>query len=137
MKICCEKIRVRYAETDQMGYCYYANYLVWFEVGRSSLMREAGRSYRQVEKEGFILPVIEAHCSYKKPAIFDDLITIETRLTTLKSRKIRFDYRILRGEELLVEGYTVHIPISPQGKPVALSKDILRLFEPYCEVAKG
>ena len=132
MKVSREEIRVRYAETDQMGYCYYANYLTWFEVGRSALMREAGRSYRQVEADGFILPVIEAHCNYKKPARFDDLLVVETWISLLKTRKIRFDYRVVRDGELLVEGYTVHIPINPEGKPVALSRELIELLKPYC-----
>jgi len=131
MKRSIEVIRVRYAETDQMGYCYYANYFTWMEVGRSSLMREAGRSYRKVEEEGFIFPVIEAHCNYKRPAMFDDLIIVETWITLLKSRKVVFNYRILRDRELLVEGYTVHMPVNPQGRPVALSKEIMDLLDSY------
>jgi len=133
MKVSVTRIRVRYAETDQMGYCYYANYFTWMEVGRSHLMREAGKSYRQVEEEGFIFPVIEAHCNYKKPAKFDDLVEVKTWITCLKSRKVTFNYEILRDGELLVSGYTVHIPISPEGRPIALSKEILELLSPYCE----
>ncbi len=133
MRVCRVDIRVRYAETDQMGYCYYANYFTWFEVGRSALMREAGKSYREVEEEGFILPVIEAHCNYKKPAIFDDLVTVETWVTYLRSRKVTFNYRIVRGEEQLVEGYTVHLPVNPSGKPVALSGEIVELLRPYLQ----
>ncbi len=133
MKVSKSEIRVRYAETDQMGYCYYANYLTWFEVGRSALMRETGRSYREVERDGFILPVIEAHCNYKRPALFDDLVTIETWITCLKSRKVTFAYRIVREEELLVDGYTVHLPVNPQGKPTALPKGVLDLLRPYFE----
>ncbi len=125
------QIRVRYAETDQMGYSYYANYFTWFEVGRSELMREAGKSYRDVEMEGFILPVIEAHCNYKRPALFDDLLMVHTWISYLKSRKVTFEYRITRNDELLVEGYTVHMPVSPKGRPTALSKEILELLRPY------
>ena len=131
MKVSTTEIRVRYAETDQMGYCYYSNYLTWFEVGRSSLMREAGRSYRKVEEDGFIFPVIEAHCNYKRPALFDDLVTVETWITALKSRKVTFGYRILRDGELLVDGYTVHMPVNPKGKPIALSREIMDLLRPY------
>jgi len=115
------EVRVRYAETDQMNVVYYANYLVWFEVGRVELLRKLGFSYRQLEKEhGCILPVIEATCRYRSPALYDDQILIETRPALLRGPVLKFAYRILRKAEegadptLLAEGETVHIVCDSQ-----------------------
>ncbi len=109
------QVRVRYAETDQMGIVYYANYLVWFELGRVELLRALGLAYSQLEKEHeCILPVVEATCRYKAPARYDDEILIETRPSLLRQSVIKFAYRILRKGEngadstLLAEGETVH-----------------------------
>ena len=110
------EVRVRYAETDQMGIVYYANYLVWFEIGRVELLRSLGLAYSQLEQEHeCILPVVNASCRYRSPARYDDEILIETRPTLLRGPVIKFGYRILRkgvdGEEhtLLAEGETVHV----------------------------
>jgi acyl-CoA thioester hydrolase len=110
------EVRVRYAETDQMGIVYYANYLVWFEIGRVELLRSLGLAYSQLEIEHeCILPVVEATCRYKSPARYDDQILIETRPSLLRRSVIKFAYRILRkgadGVEptLLAEGETVHV----------------------------
>lgn len=108
--------RVRYAETDQMGIVYYANYLVWFEIGRVELLRALGLAYSQMEKDHkLILPVVEANCRYRAPARYDDEILIETRPALLRGSVLKFAYRILRngteGAEplLLAEGETVHV----------------------------
>jgi acyl-CoA thioester hydrolase len=115
------EVRVRYAETDQMGIVYYANYLVWFEIGRVELLRSLGLAYSQLETDHqCILPVIEATCRYKSPARYDDQILIETRPSLLRSSVVKFAYRILRkapeGEEstLLAEGETVHVVCDDQ-----------------------
>ena len=115
------QVRVRYAETDQMGIVYYANYLVWFELGRVELLRALGLAYSQLEKEHeCILPVAEASCRYRSPARYDDEILIETRPAMLRGSVIKFAYRILRkgrdGEqpELLAEGETVHVVCDDQ-----------------------
>jgi len=115
------QIRVRYAETDQMGIVYYANYLVWFELGRVELLRSLGLAYSQLEKEHeCILPVIKASCRYRAPARYDDEILIETRPALLRGSVLKFLYRILRkpqdGEEpaLLAEGETVHVVCDDQ-----------------------
>jgi acyl-CoA thioester hydrolase len=115
------EVRVRYAETDQMGIVYYANYLVWFEIGRVEALRAAGLSYDAMEKEHkCILPVVEASCRYKSPARYDDQIVIETRPSLLRGSVIKFAYRILRkgtdGDEpkLLAEGETVHVVCDDQ-----------------------
>jgi acyl-CoA thioester hydrolase len=103
---------VRYAETDQMGIVYYANYLVWFELGRVELLRSMGLAYSQLETEHeCILPVVEATCRYRSPARYDDEILIETRPSMLRGSVIKFAYRIVRksNHELLAEGETVHV----------------------------
>jgi acyl-CoA thioester hydrolase len=111
------EVRVRYAETDQMGIVYYANYLVWFEIGRVELLRSLGHAYSQLEIDhGLILPVVEATCRYRAPARYDDQILIETRPALLRGSVLKFAYIIWRkapqeGEErkLLAEGETVHV----------------------------
>jgi acyl-CoA thioester hydrolase len=110
------EVRVRYAETDQMGIVYYANYLVWFEIGRVELLRSLGLAYSQLEIDhDCILPVVNASCRYRSPARYDDQILIETRPSLLRGTVIKFGYRILRkapvGEPptLLAEGETVHV----------------------------
>ena len=115
------EVRVRYAETDQMGIVYYANYLVWFELGRVELLRSLGLAYSRLETDhGCILPVIERICRYRSPARYDDEILIETRPAMLRGSVLKFAYRILRkareGEEqtLLAEGETVHVVCDDQ-----------------------
>ena len=115
------EVRVRYAETDQMGIVYYANYLIWFEVGRVELFRSLGFSYSLLETEHeCILPVVEATCRYRSPARYDDRVLIETRPSLLRNSVIKFAYRVLRkakdGEEptLLAEGETVHVVCDDQ-----------------------
>ena len=117
------EVRVRYAETDQMGIVYYANYLVWFEVGRVELLRSLGFSYSVLETEHeCVLPVVEATCRYRSPARYDDRILIETRPALMRGSVLKFAYRILRkakeGEEpkLLAEGETVHVVCDDQMK---------------------
>ena len=115
------QVRVRYAETDQMGIVYYANYLVWFEIGRVELLRSLGLAYSQLETDHqCILPVVEATCRYRSPARYDDEILIETRPSLLRGSVIKFGYRLLRkgleGAEptLLAEGETVHVVCDDQ-----------------------
>ena len=116
------EVRVRYAETDQMGIVYYANYLVWFELGRVELLRTLGLSYYQMEtKLGYFIPVVEARCRYRSPARYDDEILIETRPAMLRGTVLKFDYEIYRkanqkGKErqLLAEGETVHVVCDDQ-----------------------
>jgi acyl-CoA thioester hydrolase len=108
------RVRVRYAETDQMGVVYHANYLVWFEVGRVELMRQRGLDYKQLEiEEGCYIAVVEATARYKAPARYDDELIVVTQVVTAKGPIIRFGYRILRVEDglLLCEGETVHVVI--------------------------
>jgi len=112
--------RVRYAETDQMGVVYYANYLVWFELGRVELLRSLGFDYRTLEAEhSCILPVVEATCRYRAPARYDDIIQIHAEPTLLRGSILKFGYRIERKATettpavLLAEGETVHVNCTP------------------------
>jgi len=113
-------IRVTYRDTDQMGVVYYANYLVWFEMGRTELLRQTGHTYRQLEERGVILPVARCECDYKKPARYDDLVRIQTSILRLTDVSIVFQYRVLRDEtgELLARGITKHAMIDREGRLV-------------------
>jgi acyl-CoA thioester hydrolase len=124
------RFRVRYAETDQMGMVYYANYLVWLEVGRSDFCRECGFSYRDLEREEqAFLTVAEANCRYLAPARYEDEIVVETELSRLRSRLIEFTYRVLCGSKLLAEGCTLHVVIGTDGRPRSMPQRYLELLK--------
>lgn len=106
------EIRVRYAETDQMGIVHNSNYLIWFEVGRSEFCRARGFSYKEMEeKDNALMVVAESYCRYKSPAYYEDLLTIRTRVEEIRSRSLRFIYEIYRAADdtLLAEGETLHL----------------------------
>lgn len=114
--------RVRYAETDAMGVVYYGRYFTFFEVGRVELLRSRGYSYRELEEEGTLMPVIEATCKYSKPLRFDDLFHITTMIGEIGRARVSFDYRITDAEDnLLAEGRTRHACVNPEGKPIRIS----------------
>jgi acyl-CoA thioester hydrolase len=124
------RLRVRYAETDQMGVAYHANYLVWFEVARTDWLRHTGSTYRVMEAAGIQLPVIEAHCEYRQPARYDDDLDIRTRATRLSPVRIRFDYELTRQPaEVLATGYTVHAALDRAGRPCRLPADVVTLLD--------
>lgn len=106
------EVRVRYAETDQMGIVHNANYLIWFEVGRSEFCRARGFSYKEMEeKDNALMVVAESYCRYKSPAYYEDLLTIRTKVEEIRSRSLRFVYEVYRAsdETLLAEGETLHL----------------------------
>ena len=116
-------LRVRYAETDQMGVVYYANYLVWFEIGRTDFCLQHGFAYRDLEKQGGLyIMVAEARCRYKAPARYDDEIVVRTRLTGMRRRVLVFGYEVYkqRTDELIAEGETVHVITDCDGRPRTL-----------------
>jgi acyl-CoA thioester hydrolase len=123
-------VRVRYAETDRMGVVYYANYLVWFEIGRTDLIRALGRTYRELEDDGVILPVIEVHCEYRQSARYDDEIEIRTRGAVLSPVRMKFEYEVVRRDDSMViaSGHTVHASLDLQGKPRRLPEMLRREF---------
>jgi acyl-CoA thioester hydrolase len=125
------RVRVRYADTDRMGIAYHANYLVWFEVGRTEWLREGGWTYREIEEGGVSLPVIEAHCEYRQPARYDDEIEIGTAATVLSQVRIRFDYeaRLTRGSTLAATGHTVHAALGADGRPRRLPTRVLEYLK--------
>ena len=125
------KLRVIYGDTDQMGVVYYANYFRYFEFARSEYFRALGGSYRALEKEGSFLPVVDAQCSYKASAKYDDLLVIRAQVGELKRASLTFTYEIRReGEDrVLCTGRTVHACVSREGRPVRLPDAVVRLFQ--------
>lgn len=109
-------LRVRYAETDQMGIVYHSNYLIWFEVGRSELFRELNLPYTEFEKQGLGLAVVEANCRYRKPTYYDDKLFIVTEIDNITSRRVTFSYYVYREETLVAEGKTDHVFINQEGR---------------------
>ncbi|MGH9686409.1 MAG: acyl-CoA thioesterase [Candidatus Acidiferrales bacterium] len=124
-------IRVRYAETDQMGVVYYGNYFTWFEVGRAELCRQLGFDYKRMETDddSFIV-VVEASCRYRRPARYDDLLTVRTRVTESRRRTVRFAYEIYRQSsgEQLATGETLHVICDRLGQPKSLPEKYRKYF---------
>ena len=114
------EIRVIFGDTDQMGVVYYANYLRFFEASRAAYWRDLGKSYKDLEAWGVALPVIEAHCNYKRPAHYEDLLHVDVHVSELRAASMRFAYTVTRGAELVAEGYTRHAVIGTDGRPRAL-----------------
>ena len=125
------RVRVRYAETDQMGVAYYANYLVWFEVGRTEWLRETGWTYREMEADGLSLPVIQASCDYKLGARYDDELEIRARGTLVSPVRLEFDYEIVRtsDEAIVAVGKTTHATLGPNGRPVVVPPRVKELLQ--------
>ena len=125
------KVRVRYVETDKMGVVYYANYLIYFEIGRVEYMRSLGIDYRrmEIEDDAFIV-VAESTCRYRRSARFDDVLRIRTRVVSAKKRTIHFGYEIIHDEtqEVLATGETVHVVCSAAGKPKALPEKYRKIL---------
>jgi len=125
------RIRVRYAETDQMGVVYHANHFVWFEVGRVELLRQLGFSYRDMEREDdCFIAVVDAQCRYKAPVHYDDEVLVRTHLKQVREKVIRFGYELRKAEtgEFLAEGETTHIVANARMKTRALPEKYLRVF---------
>lgn len=123
------QFRVIYGDTDAMGFAYYGNYLKWFEIGRSEWFRNTGTSYCELEKKGLFLPVVEAHCCYLKPAFYDDVLTIRATFRFGGPARLRFDYEILRGEEILTTGYTLHVCMNSERKVQKPPEYLRKLLE--------
>ena len=109
-------IRVRYAETDKMGIAYHGNYFTWFEVARVNLLDELGTPYRQLEADGFMLPVLECRAKFLQSAFFDDLLTVKTFIEEPPLARIQVRYELFRGEKLLCAGETIHGFVTSQGE---------------------
>ena len=124
------RLRVRYAETDQMGVVYHANYFIWFEVGRVEFLRQLGFSYRDMEKEdGCFIAVADARCRYKAPARYDDEIVVKTYLRNVRESVVHFGYDLLRVDgTLLAEGETTHVVTTSAMKTTVLPEKYLAVF---------
>jgi len=127
------KIRVIYADTDAMGVVYHTNYIKWFELGRNEFMRQLGVPYTELGKLGLNLPLIKVSCDYLKFAMYDQLLTIETKFDYIKRASIRFNSRIWdeNKENVLVEGYTIHACTNNEGKIRRIPKLLLELINKY------
>jgi acyl-CoA thioester hydrolase len=133
------RLTVRYAETDQMGVAYYANYLVWMEVGRVELLKKLGLRYRDLEREGYLLAVAEAHCRYRQPARYDEEVEIETRVSRATARFVQFEYRIRRAGDgaILATGYTKHVICDRELRPKRLEGKYARVLVEATEEEAG
>jgi len=134
MSVSQTRIRVRYAETDQMGVVYYANFFVWFEIGRVELLRQLGFHYKRMELEDDCqIPVVEANCRYKSPAHYDDELLLETRILGMRPTVIKFGYRLLRpaDDKLLAEGETTHVTVNRSFHKVSLPEKYVAVLEQF------
>jgi acyl-CoA thioester hydrolase len=125
------RLRVRYAETDQMGVVYHSNHLIWFEVGRVELMRQLGFTYRDMERDdGLFIAVAEAKCRYRAPIYYDDEVVVRTRLKSVRESVVNFSYELVRAGNgtLLAEGETTHIVTDARMKIAALPEKYLKAF---------
>lgn len=127
------EIRVRYAETDQMGYVYYGNYAMYYEVGRVEALRSAGFSYRQMEEEGIMMPVVENRSKYIKPGKYDELLTIRTMIKEMPGVRITFHYEVINEQgELINEGQTILVFLKTGShRPCRPPAHLLALLQPY------
>ena len=125
------RIRVRYAETDQMGVVYHANYFIWFEVGRVELLRQLGFSYKDMEQQdNCFIAVVDARCRYKSPARYDDEVIVKTWLKNIRESVIHFGYELLRAEDgsLIAEGETTHIVADARMRKTVLPEKYMKVF---------
>lgn len=123
-------LQPRYSDTDAMGVVYYANYLAYFEVARTTALAELGHPYWEMEKRGLLIPVLRAHCEYLKPARYGDTVRIRTARSRLGRARIRFEYALRRegAGELLATGFTEHAFMNRDGKPLRPPAEIIGLF---------
>lgn len=125
-KTTCLNLTVRYAETDAQGIVHHANYLVWFEEGRSDFLRQNGLNYTDFEKAGFFIVVAAAETRYRAPACYEDVLVIETTLDQLRGKILKFSYRVLRHEKVLAEGRTTHVVLNADRRPSELPPELSR-----------
>ncbi len=131
MKIHTTEEIVRYHETDKMGIAHHSVFLAWLEIGRTGLMRAAGHSYRKIEKDGAMLPVIEYSCRLIGNVGYEDCVTIETWIGELKSRTIKFEYRVLNDGRLIAEGWTKHLCVGEDYKYKRIPEHIADALKEY------
>ncbi len=129
--------RVPYADTDQMGVVYYANYLEYFERSRTELLRAAGLPYSELERLGLFLPVAEAHCKYLAPARYDDLLTLRSWVTEVKGVRLRIESEVRRGDELLVSGYVVLVSVNRERKVIRMTPELIDSCKKFFYVSES
>ncbi len=125
------QIRVRYAETDQMGFAHHSHYLAWFELARVEMMDHLGYPYREMEESGFLLPVLEVSLQYRKPVTFDDRVAIEAVMREKAGLRMRIDYTVRCRDEITATGFTRHAFINPQGQPTKPPRRFLEIIAPH------
>jgi acyl-CoA thioester hydrolase len=131
MSVSCLKLRVRYAETDQMGVAHHASYFVWMEAARTELLREKGMPYRELERRGYFLPVREAHCRYRKSLQYDDSFYVESKLTEIRGASIKIEYTIYleaRTDNIFADGYSLHAFVDGNGGVLKVPDFFKKLF---------
>lgn len=131
------QIRVRYAETDRMDVVYHSNYLIWFETARILMLDQIGLPYRELEAEGFFIPVLSASLDYKRPARFDDRLDIHLFMRDKPRARMRFEYEVRRGEELLTTGSTTHGFMDAKGRALRPPQAFLEKVEQAWALAGG
>jgi acyl-CoA thioester hydrolase len=136
MKLIATEYRVTFSDTDAMGVVYYANYFEWFEIGRTEFFRSLGISYKELDARGFVTPVVEAYCKFIKPARYDEVLLIDTRVSVFKRATIRFEYSVIQKKDglKLAEGYTVHAFLNKEdGKIVRIPEYIVDALKKLIE----
>ena len=123
------QIRVRFSETDKMGITWHGNYFSWFEMGRPELLRKEGIAYKDLEESGVMFAVVSAECSYKLPALYDDLLTLKTRVVRVTPIRIEHEYRLYRGDVLLAVGKTTLASVDREGKIRPIPEKLVKLFK--------
>ena len=138
-RVCEVRVRVRYAETDQMGVVYHANHFVWFEVGRVEFFRQLGFSYKDMEQQdGCHIAVVDARCRYKAPARYDDEVVVRTQLKNARESMVHFGYELVRAADglLLAEGETMHVVIDREMKKTPIPEKYMQIFRTAISDAK-
>jgi acyl-CoA thioester hydrolase len=126
-----EIIRVRYGETDKMGVAHHSSYLLWFELGRTGLLRAVGHSYRELEATGVMLPVVEYGAQFAQGAHYDDELAVGTTIREVRSRVITFDYQVRRGDEVIAGGFTRHVWVDASNRARRMPDDVARAIAPF------
>ncbi len=128
------ELRVRYVETDQMGYSHHSNYIIYYEYGRVEALRSLGMSYKELEDSGVMMPVIDSGSRYMKPALYDDLIRIKVIVPSLPTAKMRFEYKLFVEDKLIHEGHTTLAFVNMEtGRPMRAPESMMKLLTPFYE----
>ncbi len=130
-------VRVRYPEIDRMGIAHNSQFLVWFEIGRTELLRERGLSYHDLEQRGILLPLRETGIKFLKPVLYDDVITVVTRCGTVAGVRVRLEYEIVRDGEIMATGFTEHVFTNSSLRPVRPPLDVVELMNGVGDVSKS